>query len=57
MVRLKEPYANSVQLMLISQRANANNVYMMCKFYKGVQLMQIMCNDAYLDINKVSRLY
>ena len=27
MVRLKELYANSVQLMLISQRANANNVY------------------------------
>ena len=25
MVRLKEPYANSVQLMLISQMANANN--------------------------------
>ena len=26
MARLKELYANSVQLMLISQRANANNV-------------------------------
>ena len=25
MVRLKELYANSVQLMLISQRASANN--------------------------------
>ena len=25
MARLKEPYANSVQIMLISQRANTNN--------------------------------
>ena len=35
MVRLKELYANSVQLMLIYQRANENNVNYMEIVQKG----------------------